>query len=77
MTASGNSKAARNRSGACVPALGNPADGFESWTLFAPRKHNHFCPMGQQCDENIVNPDARRLISHFDPARCRECPHSS
>jgi hypothetical protein len=34
------------------------------------------CPIGQQCIENIVHPGRKKTVSHFDPVRCRECPHS-
>jgi hypothetical protein len=59
------------------PPSGSPADGFGVMD-FARTEDNTiiFCPMGQQCIENIVHPGRKKTVSHFEPARCRECPHS-
>ena len=59
------------------PPSGAPADGFGVMD-FARTEDNTIisCPMGQQCIENIVHSGHKKTVSYFDPARCRECPHS-
>lgn len=59
------------------PPSGAPADGFGVMDFVRTEENTIIsCPMGQQCIENIVHSERKKTVSHFDPARCRECPHS-
>ena len=59
------------------PPSGTPADGFGVMDFVRTEENTIIsCPMGQQCVENIVHSGRKKTVSHFDPARCRECPHS-
>jgi len=59
------------------PPSGAPADGFGVMDFVRTEENTIIsCPMGQQCAENIVDFGRKKTVSHFDPARCRECPHS-
>jgi IS5 family transposase len=59
------------------PPSGTPADGFGVMDFVHTEENTIIsCPMGQQCIENIVHSGRKKTVSHFDPARCRECPHS-
>ncbi len=59
------------------PPSGAPADGFGVMDFVRTEENTIIsCPMGQQCAENIVHSGRKKTVSHFDPARCRECPHS-
>jgi len=59
------------------PPSGAPADGFGVMDFVRTEDNTIVsCPMGQQCAENIVHSGRKKTVSHFDPARCRECPHS-
>lgn len=59
------------------PPSGVPADGFGVMDFVRTEENTIIsCPMGQQCVENIVHSGRKKTVSHFDPTRCRECPHS-
>jgi IS5 family transposase len=59
------------------PPSGAPADGFGVMDFVRTEDNTIIsCPMGQQCTDNIVHSGRKRTVSHFDPVRCRECPHS-
>jgi len=59
------------------PPSGPPADGFGVMDFVRTEDNTIIsCPMGQQCTENRVHSGRKKTVSHFNPVRCRECPHS-
>lgn len=59
------------------PPSGVPADGFGGMDFVRTEDNTNIsCPMGQQYVENIVHSGRKKTVSHFDPVRCHEYPHS-
>ena len=59
------------------PTSETPADRFGVMDFIRTEENTIISyPMGQQDAEYIVHSKRKKTASHFDPARCRESPHS-